>query len=89
MRVLSHIVDRDPQSITGRKLCNIKLEYGLDIWSESVGSFRLKVVRMPIPDIDDWSIDLLRKLLEERKDMDTCGDDTKDISKLIDYMYSS
>ena len=89
VRLLSQIVARDAQSVTGRNLLNISNEYCLDPWSTPVGSFKLRDVRKPIPTMDEWRLGLLSQLLNQRKDMDNCGEDIGEISNLIDSLCSS
>ena len=89
VRLLSQIVARDAQSVTGRNLRNIKEEYSLDPWAISVGYVKMKDVRKPIPTMDEWRIGLLRQLLHSRTDMDNCGEDIDDITNLIDSLCSS
>ena len=89
VRVLSQIVARDAQSSTGRNVINIRSEYDLDPWSWSVNRFKMKDVRKPVPLVDIWRIGLLEQLLAQRQEMDICGDDPEDTSKLIDSLCSS
>ena len=89
VRLLKEIVARDAQSVTGRNILNIKAEYDLDPWSWSLQRFKLKDVRKPVPVADEWRIGLLRKLLAQRREMETCGEDPLEISNLIDSLCSS
>ena len=87
--LLKEIVARDAQYVTGRNILNIKAEYDLDPWSWSLQRFKLKDVRKPVPVADEWRIGLLRKLLAQRREMETCGEDPLEISNLIDSLCSS
>ena len=86
VRVLSQIVARDAQSVTGRNVLHIKKKYCLDPWSMTVGAFKAKDVRKPVPDLDEWRVGFLRQLLSQRSEMDTCGEDIEEITSLIDSM---
>ena len=86
MMVLTPIVARDAQSITGRNLLHIKQEYCMDPWSMTVGAFMVKDVRKPIPDFEEWRVGFLRQLLSLRSDMDTCGEDNGEITSLTDSL---
>ena len=87
--MLKEIVARDAQSVTGRNILNIKAEYDLDPWSWSLQRFKLKDVRKPVPVADEWRIGLLRKLLAQRREMETCGEDPLEISNLMDSLGTS
>ena len=89
VRLLKEIVARDAQSVTGRNILNIKAEYDLDPWSWSLQRFKLKDVRKPVPVADEWRIGLLRKLLAQQQEMETCGEDPLEISNLIYSLCSS
>ena len=86
VRVLSQIVARDAQSVTGRNLLNIGLEYKLDPWSMPVERFKIEDVRKPPPTVDEWRFDLLQHLLTQRNDMQICGEDPEEIISLIDSL---
>ena len=87
--VLTQIVTMDAQSVTGRNLLHIKQDYCLDPWSVTVGAFKVKDVRKPVPDLDEWRVGFLRQLLKQRAGMDTCGEEIGEISSLIDSLCSS
>ena len=67
VRLLSQIVSRDAQSVTGKNLLNIKVDYKLDPWCMSVERFKLADVRKPTPAMDEWRTGLLQKLLGQRQ----------------------
>ena len=89
VRILSEIVARDAQSVTGRNLQKIKQEYSLDPWSSPVSSFKQTDVSQPIPETDSWRIEFLGKLLAQRIEMELCDDDSTETSKLIDSLCST
>ena len=89
VRVLSQIVARDAQAVTGRNLLNIQGEYNLDPWSRSVSSFKMRDVRNSIPEADNWRPELLNKLLIQRYEMNIGGEDFSEVTKLIDSLCSS
>ena len=83
VRLLSEMTARDAQSVIGRNLLYIKTEFGLSPWSEPVKNFKLRDIRIPLPEIDEWRVAFLTKLLQERRELDICGEDTAEATSLI------
>ena len=84
MRLLYQTVARHAHSVTGRSLGNNQDEYILDTWN--VEALKNRDVRKPIPTIDEWRIGLLAQLLDLRKEMEKCGDNIDEISRMIDSL---
>ena len=89
VRILSEIVARAAQTVTGRNLLNIEHEYLLNPWIEPVKMFKEVNVKRATPTIDEWRIGLLKQLLYKRQEMDICGENVEDITSLIDSLCSS
>ena len=89
VRILSRIVGTDVASTTGRNLFNIETEYGLSPWTNSPWSFKKSYKGYMVPPEDTWRLPLLGKLLKQRRDMITCGDETSTITGLIDSLCMS
>ena len=89
VRILSEIVGRDAQYVTGRNIMHIRAEYSMDPRSWSVDKFKVKDVRKPVPVADTWRIKFLKQLLDQRREMTVCGEDVFDVSQLIDSLCTS
>ena len=89
VRILSEIVGRDAQSVTGRNIMHIREEYSMDPRSWSVDKFKIKDVRKPVPVADTWRVRLLKQLLDQRREMTVCGEDSAEVSQLIDSLCTS
>ena len=87
--MLANIVGREMGSVTGKNLFNIENEFGLDPWQCS--SLELKKVYSyyMVPEADKWRLPFLVKLLDQRIDMDACGEKTKAVSELIESLSSN
>ena len=89
VRLLSEIVARDAQSVTGRNLLNIEAEFKINPWSRNVQSFKLVDIRNPLPEVDDWRVAVLGNLLQRRREMDACGENSSEVSSLIHSLCSN
>ena len=86
VRILARVVGTDSGSVTGKNLANIGAEFNLCPWTKSPATFKKNYVGYQVPPEDSWRLSLLGKLLVERRDMNTCGDDTSTITGLIDSL---
>jgi hypothetical protein len=89
VRILSHIVSHDIQSTSGRNLANIKVLFNLDPKRDHPAQFKSKDIGYQTPEADKWRLPLLRKLLDQRRDMYTCEEDTKTVDELIESLCAS
>ena len=82
---------RDMGSTTGSNIARLQLETGLNIWSTTSAKVREALVEkeQPVPEVDQWRIPLLEKLLVQRRNMEVQTEDTKAISEIIDSLCSS
>ena len=86
VRILAGIVGSDVGSTTGKNLKNIEEEFQVCPWSNSTGTFKSVYKGYQVPPEDSWRLPLLRKLLEQRREMITCDEDTGAITSLIDSL---
>ena len=82
---------RDMGSTTGSNIARLQQETGLNIWSTTPAKVREALVEteLPVPEVDQWRIPLLEKLLVQRRNMEVQTEDTKAISEIIDSLCSS
>ena len=88
-RLMSRIAGSDIRSMTGTNCHNLEEEFGLDPWSAPAVAFKQKYKYYEVSDVDKWRLPLLETLLKERYDMKVCGEETLDITGLIDSLCSS
>ena len=90
VRILANLVGRDTNSVTGRNLSNLMEEFPtLDPWTHGAAHFKTQYRGYLVPDEDQWRLPLLKKLLYQRREMDTCGEDVTTITELIDSLCTS
>ena len=86
--VLVHIVARDVRTTTGRNLQHVQEMTGLDPWS-CLGSQVRKVLDLKLaemPQQDEWRLQYLGKLLEQRGQKYYQMEDTSELTELIDSL---
>ena len=86
IRMLASLVGRDAGSVTGANLVNIEEEFGLDPWVSSSAQLGEKYSCYSVPADDSWRLPLLVKLLDQKREMTICEENTKAISELIDSL---
>ena len=86
IRVLANTSSADGGSVTGRNLRNIQQEFNLCPWTSSLVSFKKNYNGYKVPDEDKWRLPFLGKLIEQCREMTTCGEDTSTITGLIDSL---
>ena len=90
LRILANLVGRDTNSVTGRNLSNLMEEFPtVDPWRHGAAHFKTEYRGYLVPDEDQWRLPLLKKLLYQRREMDTCGEDVTTITELIDSLCTS
>ena len=72
--------------LLGKNLANIETEFNLCPWTKSPASFKKSYIGYLVPPEDSWRLPLLGKLLAQRREMNTCGDETSTITGLIDSL---
>ena len=86
---VSHIVADDVRSNTGKNCHNMLQEFNLDPWTASPAALRAKHCQYEVPDLDRWRLPLLTNLLNQRFEIDACGEDTETVDGLIESLCSS
>ena len=86
MALVANIVAHDLGSTTGRNLSFVRRETGLNPWVAAPASVREQVPKAEIPAQDLWRVDLLRKYLVKRREMESALEDTKEITGLINSL---
>ena len=86
IRMLANLVAQDAGSVTGSNVLNIENEFGIDPWSTNSAQLAEKYSCYAVPAEDEWRLPLLVKLLDQRRDMSACEENTKSISELIDSL---
>ena len=87
--MLASIADKDVGSTMGKNLRNIQQEFNMCPWKNTDNAFKKVYKDYPVPEEDSWRLPFLRKLLEQRREMMTCEEDTSTISSLVDSLCSS
>ena len=72
------------RSTTGKKWLNLKNEFDLDPWVTPSSVFKTRYMYYDVPDADKWRLPLLQSLMKERYEMSVSGDETEDITGLIE-----
>ena len=86
---MANICGRDLESSTGQNLAGIRRETGINPWSASSMMVKSFYNDSQCEERDLWRINLLRKYLDTRLEMEKNLEDTKEITKLIDSLCSS
>ena len=86
VRLLEELVGKDATSITGRNISKLWQETGVNPWIASPSEIRSKIERTAVPEIDEWRLPYLQKLLLRRYEMESNLEDTKNINNLIDEL---
>ena len=89
VRILARVVGRDGNSVTGHNLVQLEREFDMDPWTVPSGRFKADYTGYEVPEQDKWRLPLLEKMLSQRKEMVTCGDDVVAVTELIDSLCSS
>ena len=89
VRLLAKVVGKDMGSVTGQNLAHLREEFQLDPWTQSVGEFKKEYTGYMVPEVDRWRLPLLQRLLEQRREMEACGEEVEEMTSLIDSLCSS
>ena len=76
---MANIVSSDVRSVTGKNLLLVERESGLDPWRTNSAEVRDKLSSREVPQQDLWRLPLLCQYLNQRREMESCLQDTKDI----------
>ena len=86
VRIMASVFSNDIQSVTGRNLANIQNLFNLDPRKDPVCSFKEAMVGYQTPDNETWRLPLLRKLMEQRRELSACEEDVANIDELIESL---
>ena len=88
---MANKVMRDRGSTTGSNMARLQEETGLNIWVTTPAKVRQVLVEaeQPVPEIDQWRVPLLEKLLSTRRQMILDIEEIATISEIIDSLCSS
>ena len=86
IRILAKIAGSDIGSTTCKNLKNIQEEFNVCPWSNTASKFKREYKGYLVPPEDSWRLPLLRKLLDQRREMVTCDEDVGTITSLIDSL---
>ena len=89
VRIVSGIVSNDIQSVTGRNLANIARLFQLNPRIDPATSFKAKDIGYMTPVEDQWRLPFLEKLLDQRRELWTCEEETSHIDELIESLCAS
>ena len=89
VRILANIVGSDAASVTGKNLCQFKSEFNLCPWTDSIGSFKKMYMGYQVPAEDMWRLPFLLKLINQRREMFICDEDSSSITELINSLCTS
>ena len=86
---MRNIAGADLRSTTGKNCHNLRNEFQLDPWMTPSSIFKTKYKYYDVPEADRWRLPLLQSLMKDRYEMSVCGDETEDITGLIESLCSS
>ena len=89
VQFLTKVVCNDARSTTSKNLALIQLEAGLNPLSVTSHQVREAVKVADIPVNQGWRLELLKNLLDRRRDMENMLENTDEISKMIESLCSS
>ena len=89
VRLLASVVGRDGVCVTGHKLEHLEIELNMDPWTVPAGRFKSAIQGYKVPAQDNWRISFLERLLAQRREMITCGEEVETVTELIDSLCSS
>ena len=86
---MTKIFSHDIQSVTGRNLANIGTEFNLDPRRDPAAAFKTKMIGYVTPEVDEWRLPLLSKLLDQRSDFHSFEEDTSTLDGLTESLCES
>ena len=89
VRLLASVVGRDGGSVTGNNQEELEIELNMDPWTVPAGRFKSAIQGYKVPAQDNWRISFLERLLAQRREMITCGEEVETVTELIDSLCSS
>ena len=89
IRLLAHIVSRDPMSTTYRNLCLVREVSGLDPWDFSSQRIKMKLPVKTVPEDQRWRIGLLSNLKKMKEERKLNAEDSTRICAMLDSLCST
>ena len=89
IRMLSYVSAADIRSTTGRNCYNLRQEFSLDPWKSSPNCLKSRYSYYVVPEADSWRLPLLTTLLQQRYELNACGDSTETAERLIKSLCTS
>ena len=89
--LVANLVGRDRSSATGTNLYKLQKETGLNPWLTSPAEVRSVLMEREqvVPQVEQWRIPLLGKLLQQRYELELSVEDTSQLEELIESLCSS
>ena len=88
-RIMCLVASVDVRSTTGKNCKSISEEFSKECVKMSPQEVRQMYSFYPVPVIDEWRINLLSSLLNERQALDAMGEYLGSINELIESLCSS
>ena len=89
VRLMSYIAAADIRSTTGRNCHYLTQEFEIDPWTSSPHELKSRYRYYDVPDADSWRLPLLTTLLQQRYEVNACGEDSDTVDGLIESLCSS
>ena len=94
VRVMSRLVARDVQTVTGKNLMYISQESGLNPWTASQGKMKAALIdgeAVQVPQQDRWRLPFLSSLLSQRREAHNMAmkEDEERLTELIDSLVAN
>ena len=77
------------RTTTGKNLHNLMMETGLDLNCDSTAAIKAALDINEVPEVDKWRLPLLSRLVDDRMELETMGEDTTNVEELITSLCSS
>ena len=89
VRIMCYIAAQDIRSVTAMNCYKLEEEFSLDPWLATTSRFNTVYKLYDIPELDRWRLSYLMDLLQQKYDMDVCGEETDIVTHLIESLCSS
>ena len=83
IRLLAHVVSRDPASVTAKNIKYIEEFTNLCVWDFATWRIKSALPVKSVPENEAWRIRLLGHLLDCRGTKNICVEDSKRISAML------
>ena len=86
VRLMSRIAGEDIRSNTGKNCHKLKEEFKLDPCTASPAAFKKVYKFYELADAEKWRLPLLESLMKQKYEMSVCGEETEEITGLIESL---